>query len=898
MSSKIVPSPEQARVIAAPPGHVVVVAGAGTGKTETLTGRVLQLLLEGAPGSNARPFEPPCELHQIVALTFTDKAAAEMRGRVYAGLVARLREETDTEKRARLERLRSEWGASNRIGTFDAFTRKILDAFPEAAYERANVPPGFETSSGSDERDLHVLLTRAFWDSCESLQNAQRDDLFELLSRFDRSLLTLLIAELARENADTLERLSQKIEVAEVRAQTELLCAEARARHERRSARTLQRLWQAAQNAVPDELSPQLSRVLRDEATMRGGEVLTAVAAWRRDFARRFAPEDLERAGIALPAFKRWRDEAKRHREERELLQVSDEAMAIEHESREIVRRLATLALNWKRARQRVSAQERKLDFEEISRAARAILEDSSFASRARGGCKWVLVDEFQDTNDAQWSLIDALNVPNVLVVGDEKQSIYGFRQGDITVFDRVRRQLLDQAPPFELSVSRRSAPAIVSWCNQVFAQLLPDENAREEFEAPFLALQPAPGDARTGCVHALRPLAPSSLNEEESERGRGARAVAVLLRALQDDADDGSFARLPALRSTAEKLRAGTGSVGVLFRTHERKAECEAALDELGVPYASVRGIGFWQSETARDALNLAAWLAESRDDLAMLGVLRSPFGALSDFAITSLRAHFSDVSLWDALCLAARELPPHFPVDEREVLQLAHRRLERWQLLARVRLMSDVFETARLESDAPFYEAGWPDALQREANWSKILDEMRAREETGRGGAREIALYFREQESFETREPDAPLPDVGAIQLMTVYAAKGLGFDLTLLAQTDDVPRAPTATLKRGAFPDRGTMQVACRIEGDGSFQERLLPPTWHVLELEERARESAEWLRLLYVACTRARDDLIVLMPQARRAGSWADLLMPFCEGLEPMRLEERKADECRL
>src|SRR4028118_10968 len=106
------PSPEQAAIIGAPPGPLVVVAGAGTGKTETLTGRLLQVLLEGTTRAGGE-IEPPCGWHQVVALTFTDKAAAEMRGRIYAGLVRRLREERKPERRARLAR----WGGGGGGGT-------------------------------------------------------------------------------------------------------------------------------------------------------------------------------------------------------------------------------------------------------------------------------------------------------------------------------------------------------------------------------------------------------------------------------------------------------------------------------------------------------------------------------------------------------------------------------------------------------------------------------------------------------------------------------------------------------------------------------------------------------------------------------------------------------------
>ncbi|HEX9996936.1 MAG TPA: UvrD-helicase domain-containing protein, partial [Abditibacterium sp.] len=167
-------SPQQAKVRDHGAGNQVVVAGAGTGKTEALTQRILKLLVEGDGNG-------PIELEAILALTFTDKGAAEMRGRVYARLVEILRDLPRGEHRARLERIRANFAENHRILTFDAFSFRLLGQFPDFS------PLMGETQvlDGGVRRQMRREVTRQFWNRVETtFSDAQKRELWQLLEVF------------------------------------------------------------------------------------------------------------------------------------------------------------------------------------------------------------------------------------------------------------------------------------------------------------------------------------------------------------------------------------------------------------------------------------------------------------------------------------------------------------------------------------------------------------------------------------------------------------------------------------------------------------------------------------------------------------------------------------------
>lgn len=931
-------SVEQQRILQAN-GNIVVVAGAGTGKTETLTQRVLHLL-----GTSGDAAEGGLALHEFVALTFTDKAAGEMRQRIYQSLLRKLVTTTDEVERARWRALCASFAENNRVGTFDAFNNRLLAAYPE--YEVA--PSHFASMTPYDERELKVQVTRAFWHWVETLEadDPAREDVFYLLDFFDRRRMTQLISELAGEEVHQLNALATPTSETVFHDQLRIVAAQAALGMERRASRRLHLLWQQWENNLRAEfqLPPALQAILLDEETLEANfaEIFTEKTTFRKKW---IAPEWKELCAEiearALPYLREWREAHKRLDVHLASLQDLSATAEMDWRTHCVLSAAARLALWWSAQRMEVCQSEGWLSFEDAHRAVLSLLEKHpEVARRLRTGSRFLMVDEFQDTNFAQWRLVDAIrDKNNVMLIGDGKQSIYAFRGGDITVFDEVQATHLTEYEVHSLSVSQRATPNLTTFFNALFQTILPAEGSeREAWEAPFQELDSARAESAGSGVYVLRAANESVDTNLQNETGDSiessqesavsqdlfyadnesvwplvaraqsdaealAETTALFLRELQDDADaikagrDNYELLQPNFESIAHKIAAGdAGVIGVLFRTHDRKATFESALRNHGVRHASVKGVGFYQSQPVYDTINILRFLFDAHDSLAVTGLLRSPLVGASDLALLELRrvqAFLKSESLWAALearCSQKATGEYSLSAADERALRNAYRRMSSWREQTRIKLVSAVLETIWNETEVAFSEALQSDAAQRRQNWFKVLDIVRSREEQGRSSVRALADYFMAQADYEEREADAELPEGGSIQLMTVFAAKGLGFDMTIVAQMDGTFRLDTPLWRKGALGKRDEVFYALKLEdAEGNAEKPLL---WTILEEEDRARKEAEFARLFYVACTRARDFLMLAMPSKIKNASWAEMTNSLLVDKPVIALQELK------
>lgn len=862
-------SPQQAKVRDHGAGNQVVVAGAGTGKTEALTQRILKLLVEGDGNG-------PIELEAILALTFTDKGAAEMRGRVYARLVEILRDLPRGEHRARLERIRANFAENHRILTFDAFSFRLLGQFPDIS------PLMGETQvlDGGVRRQMRREVTRQFWNRVETtFSDAQKRELWQLLEVFPsrRAALEAIYRLAEAETEDQLRIWAVLPPADEWREEFATLVS-----------RDGERMWRALETEVERlNLDFALKNELLDaERILAGGRSgLVTQKDWSADFKKRWSPEllpGMERVGRKI---REWKQEVETPRDPE-----------LDWRSRCAVAALASHALWWQGAQREWCTEKGVASFSDIAGAALEMIRNPVVAAQVRAGFSHVLIDEFQDTNWRQWALLDALRDTkegNVLVVGDEKQAIFRFRGGDITVFDGVRRILLgSDVDADELTVSRRSTRQLVGWTNTVFREVLPSSEARQPFEAPFQALQSETENLGNG----LWKILPADWHGESensgeamsaaSQRERAARALARFLRSLCDDAQNWEKSESPQLQFpdlalVSRKIARGENAIGVVFTTHEVKSVFEAQLRAYDVPFVAVKGTGFWGSDPVTWTLQLLQIWLDGHDQSALVGLARSPFGGLSDVALLEWHLALQSAEERDensATCFNIAGFAPS-RADDARAWEIFVARLQKWRDLARVEAASEVLESVLEESELAFYEAGLPDAAQREQNWHKILDLLREREDAGEGGLRALIDHLsglvREASDGE-KEADAPLPAGGSIQLMTVFASKGLGFPMTILAQLDGAPQNKGSLLLRGTL--EGEKQMAFRLCDDDEDEKNAPKPwLWEKLRAQDGAEEDAQWRRLFYVACTRAESHLVLVCPenQPRNGAAWTNL-----------------------
>lgn len=500
------------------------------------------------------------------------------------------------------------------------------------------------------------------------------------------------------------------------------------------------------------------------------------------------------------------------------------------------------------------------LDFEDLELGARDLLRaEPAIAARYRERHRAVMVDEFQDTNPVQMQLLQLLGDER-FAVGDELQSIYGFRHADVAIFRAERERLGIGGGVVQIAENYRSRPEILTLIDA--------------------ALGPVHGD---GYV-SFRPACESA--------GDGPR-VELLLAGGEADANAARLREHEAalLAERIRELTAGgtaPGEIVVLMRALSDVAIYKQALEQAGVPAVAAGG-GFWARTQTLELCGYLALLANPGDEAALFGVLCSPLCGVSADALALIAAGAPSGERWRRLERefgdAGGELAAVLPQADRERLAgfvgwLAAERRD-----AGRRGIAELLERVIARSGYDLMVLAQPGGPQR---WSNVLKLLRIADEYERAHGHDVRgltdLLTAEIEAA-ARESDAPVADDGeSVRLMTIHAAKGLEWDVVCVAdlgrgRVGSAPRLLTDGERLG-FRARGA---------DGKSYET---GDYAELVAARRLAEREEEQRVFHVAVTRARERLILSgplpLPKDAAAGGW--LLTAFVPQLAEL-LEQR-------
>ena len=804
-------------------GSAVVRAGAGCGKTAVLARRFVHLL---------RPGGPVGEVGQILAITFTEKAAAEMKRKI--------REVVAAELAAADERTRPHWLRIQRdllgaqISTIHAFCARVLRENPL----EAGVDP---EAVVLDEHETRTYV--------ETVVEAA---LLGRLRGGDRGARDLVL----RRN------LAGGRTGGAVGVVTDLLARLARSGRDGR--------WLVAATAAQRDHAPRHAAVLR-EATARlvrtvaerlagggrgaGGRALAAEWTTWKARLERLGPETPLDDFVALAELRQLLADARLSGAVKQDLAEQDGrlrgALADAYgfvralpENAHIASTVAAVA-DVLRDRKREDAV---LTFDDLVVETRAVL-DAHPAVRDRYARRFraILVDEFQDTDRMQADVIALLTggvpSPFVFVVGDEKQSIYRFRGADVTVFNRVRESVGRDLP---LGTNFRSVPPILAFVNALAARIF----------APPAGADPAHW-VRFDAEHRLVP------DRKDVPAAPAVRLVTFVAEHAARSLKVAEARELEArvLAGVVERLHAEEGvrhgDVAVLFRAFTEVKTYENALRRREIPYYVVRGRGFFQCQEVSDMASILAAVLDRDDGVALAAALRSPLFALDDDTLRRLA--------WPA----GRDRPRlarrfHASDDFADVPADAERLIAIRELLARLRALASRATIAELLEEvcaATDFEAVCLtqfQGTQKVANVRKLIELARDWERKRFFSLRDFVRTIRRMAESEPREPEAPL--VGeqddVVRLMTIHQAKGLEFPVVLLP---DLGRAPNPDNRIPALDEElgivgGPIDATGRVAvGHAGLEDH---------RARDRDRERAEQARLFYVACTRAKDVLVLL------------------------------------
>jgi ATP-dependent helicase/nuclease subunit A len=811
-----------------PSNNVVLEASAGTGKTSVLVARYVNLLRAGVDPSN------------ILAITFTRKAAAEMRERIVRELsAAAARSELD---RARWLELRDRLG-DIAISTIDAFCLSLLREFPL----EADLDPGFDIA---DETEVPRLIDQALDRALRTLTALARTEpdvalVFAQLgmARTREGLATLLERRLVAREA--LDRFLAK-GPADLTA--DAVC------------RTTAERLQAVLGCVPGGLAqcledgpvahPRYQLLVRElerlPALSRAGDA-SIRAVLDRVAAHFLKADGTPRTGGGIHPYRaahhRSEEGARRHRAA--VFQAApDIERLIAAFTRDLnvvlargVRRMFAVAL----AQYRQTLDERSvLDFSDLLQRALDLLRrmDEFSQSRFRLEARYhhVLVDEFQDTSRAQWELVALLiqswgqglgpaAEPSIFVVGDRKQSIYRFRDAEAALLQQAARYIETLRPAGNprrsITKSFRAVPTLLAFVNALFAEIADANPGAGRFTYTADDHFPEPDSPVTdrfplGLAAAEDPVACAKIVALEIER---------ILR--EDTVRD---------RTTGVPRKASPGDIAILFRSRASHREFERELELRGIPAYVYKGLGFFDADETKDVMALIRYLANPVSDLRAAAFLRSRFVRISDRGLAALAPRLADALVGDVTT-------PYAELDNEDAraLAIARRHVPRW--LDRVdRLPPAELLDAILAESAYAYELRGARRSQAWENLKKIRSLVRRIQNRGYATLPRIAAHLDSLTAGD--ESNAVLEALDAVNLMTVHASKGLEFPIVF-----------AVNLSKGASGPPRPVRVIVDAEGE----EDAVSVGPFVSEMDEidRLKEKHETRRLLYVALTRARD-----------------------------------------
>lgn len=935
---------EQRRAAETLDRNVSVTAGAGTGKTTALTARVMHILRESVETDDSdlsgdtsssgfmSDWTPPVTAENLLVTTFTERAANELRASVRDEL---LEEMDGTEGEAyRRWRAVADGLDSGYIHTLHAFCARLLR---EHALESEQVEPGFETL---DEEETAALIRRLTARALEERSDA--DSLRQLGRRYSRGTVTAMVVGLLEARPGGLEWAAAMQDISE-EAYIDCIWDElhpispafARRTFAGQTGDILERfvelvsdppavstsdsMWKRVVDIVatldaaglPAETPPddrvyqRCVNALCDSLTRSGGG-LYAEASYIGVDSNWTGIEGIQQEiADGMAALLEWLDPASRH------IAADIEA---DRNAFPYVRALAELTHD---VGQRYAAEKRSrniVDYaDQIGFARSFLLEEASPETREalRNRFESVMIDEFQDTDPRQWDIVRALtstdptsfDARNVFVVGDTKQSIYRFRNADVTMFGEVAEELermnttLDDAADRtvtedHLSRNFRTLEPVLEVINRLFEHTFaagPDATYEaepqslrayrsnpEDIEPTTEYLAVPTDETLLGQLYDDPPLDPSTATSSieleaealanrltevlasdrqvyETETEREGSEVGILDHTMGSDRgpEDGDE---PIARDIEPR------DIAILLRSRTYLKTYERALSEAGIPYTVASGLGFYETPEIEALLNLLRVLVDPEDERALYGVLRSPLFGLTDETIVTLRLEAPKAGLWVAL--GRTETPELAEVRDR---------LERWRELAgledrprTVESWSELLTTIIDETGYLVSISASDRPQQAVANVDKFREQLRGWGETAPTSLTALLDRIEVQVEYSNREGEADIPtDTEGVQIMTIHGAKGDEFPMVVVpwvdrgfldraalanqkAEFESLPGGPALGL-RGPDPN-DPMNDASTIARVGIRRHR-------------RREERAEEKRMLYVACTRARDHLLL-------------------------------------
>ncbi len=839
--------------------NVLVSAGAGSGKTHVLVERYIEVLRS----------DPELTIADLVAVTFTKKAASEMRTRLKARFQT-LKDNSQAEERQRWLLCMADIDGA-RIGTIHSLCDSILKAFPV----EGGVDPKFEVLDDIERAELcEESITEAFRDAISS-RNPEHD-LLEVFNIDEVKQWLLDILNSSLQFAEVIEIMGDTSDEAmKERFEKLLLWARKRAISQIVSSPN----WNSALAYVRDnpwkagtDLEDiRIAFLALAEGIDRASRCATITEeSWSYVYMLDEHPSAGNKGGKDA---KPLRDEM-RHLKgavDKAIKKVPQALKESDAEAFHLIRSFISLAKRTVEIYERKKRIVHKLDYDDLIHCTfKALNEPGSLARQHfNDTLRAILVDEFQDTNATQARLVTSLagEKTRLFLIGDDKQSIYKFQGADVSNFNEWKNALsgspsnvtIDflkgEKNVIPLNKSFRSHPDLVCGVNKVFEDLLDPGDDPQIYRAAFESL-----DAhreRVVDTERVEVLFFDSSITENTEQKKALETELIcqwieekVRLALPIQLKDGSASRPCKF-----------GDFAVLVQKNDHFTPLEEGLTRHAIPYVTLGGKSFLMRQEIFDIENLLRFLDNEFDSHSLLGALRSPIFSVTDDIFHHLvteEGNQKNPHLWNLLCKVADQKRPGF-----EVCRQAVSNLRKLRESAQLRPLGELIREILLLTDYDTVLLSSKNGRQRSRNLWKLVQLATANESLSPG---EFARRLSLMREHRVKQADAPLQTDDVVKLMTIHASKGLEFPVVIL---------PFLSSKIDSRPKKFLFHkqygIALNSDRSASKQDKdQFTPSWfQLVKLVDNDMEAEEKKRLLYVAMTRPRDHLSLFIDSVRNS-----------------------------
>ncbi|MCX8063662.1 MAG: UvrD-helicase domain-containing protein [Candidatus Hydrogenedentes bacterium] len=863
---------EQRKAVYSDSPRIGVVASAGSGKTRVLTSRIIRVLVERK-----------AEISEIVAVTFTEKAAMEMKSRLRDAFSFFAENSKDNPEQLTLWRNRETLLETAQISTIHSFCAKILRQYSL----RLGLDPEF---SIIDEVENVIQLDRFLRERTQCyLENDEismalatelstsglHQILFHLLSNYafvsshalllsglsDNEFFEVVNGKLVKEYdlivREKLKGISTLILISNLRKLEGLIPCDSEHPLEKKRVYLLSVLEELRRNGVKgSELNSYINNIRSFFQSLKGRRSKSKVAE--------------EVKNKVEQAIKRIWDSGKNgrgllNRIFIENLDVPDKEK-IFFLTKGLLNLFVNIAYEWKEYKRKQNI----LTFDDLICFCVDFFKNSPEICReVASDIKYLFVDEFQDTDSLQVELIDLLLKANpdmnFFFVGDAKQSIYMFRGAEVKVFLREKEKVQEK---IKLRVNFRSAPEILKFVNDFFS----GTNFLFEVEEPYDEMQPSRTSYNEPRVEVLWSKNSKLLGKPLVEEIIEAEAQGIAERIVELVNGGIKIREGDALSSRDVRY----GDIALLFRTATHIYKYEKILKDNGIPCRVVCGRGFFDVGEVRELMTFLEVLVNPFDHPSLLGFLRGPFCALSDEQILRWRIYKPLEEI-----IIGGDYPTGLDNE-------CYRRVRELYNLFRTKLGVPLEDLILSIVEHTGYDAvliAQEFGEQKVANLQKFIRLVRAYSKNRTLNLFNFNLFLEEVKTqILEGEADIFISPEDAVVLTTVHKAKGLEFPIVILPHLFSEAKGDMKLrvdfhkeLGLVVKTDRGLKSLT-----EGSNFHIHDNPWSDMIRLKNEVENEHEYVRLLYVALTRARDYLILCVPEnyedylGRRGNSWLVLL----------------------